>query len=102
MNGRLDAATAAIRAEIARQAAADNATYNGVSTDGLDGVEGYFDLRRIAQAVLAALGDRDVRAVRFPIGGGQDDERALSTEADERQTMRQAPEDASPGEIGQG
>ncbi|MDB5447727.1 MAG: hypothetical protein JWQ97_3044 [Phenylobacterium sp.] len=101
MEARLDATVAAIRAELARQAAEGNATYNGVSTDGRDAVEGYFDLVSVARAVLTALGDPDARARRAG-GASAADQRALSTEADERQTMRQAPDDASPGESGQG
>jgi hypothetical protein len=46
----------ALRAEFERQAQSGQATYHGVGVDGLDGVEGYFDFRKIAEAVLTALG----------------------------------------------
>lgn len=101
MNGRLDAAVAAIRAEIARQAADGDGAYRGVSRRGRDRLEGDFDLARIAGAVLAALGDAAQPEGRpHPLSGA--DFVALSIEADERQTERQAPNDASPGEAGHG
>ena len=100
MDPRLDATVAAIRAELARQAAEGNAAYNGVATDGRDALEGYFDLVGVARAVLTALGDP--KRARYAGRASTDDQRALSTEADERQTLRQAPDDASPGESGQG
>jgi hypothetical protein len=55
MDDRLDAILEAMRDAFARQAEDGNATYNGVTTDGLDALEGYFDLRQVAGAVLAAL-----------------------------------------------
>jgi hypothetical protein len=55
MSEQLEKALYAMRAEFERQAAEGNATYNGVATDGLDGLEGYFDLARVAEAVLSAV-----------------------------------------------
>lgn len=52
----LQLAVEAMRAEFRRQADQGNATYHGVATDGLDGLEGYFDLARVAEAALAAAG----------------------------------------------
>ncbi len=102
MNARLDATVAAIRAELARQAVEGAATYGGIGRDGRDLVEGAFDLTRVAYAVLTVLGEPDLRpTARFGSANGWD-YRALSPEADERQTVRQAPDDASPGEVGQG
>ena len=101
MNGRLDAAVAAIRAELARQAANGDASYRGVSRDGRDHIEGCFDLPSIARAVLTTLGDPGRH--RAPAHGlGDAALVALRIEADERQTERQAPNDASPGEAGHG
>ena len=101
MNGRLDAAVAAIRAELARQAAEGSAAYGGVAADGRDALHGRFDLVRVARAVLSTIGEPTARGARFTAA---DDPqiRALSPEADERQTERQAPADAFPGESGQG
>ena len=53
MTEELRTAVEAMRVEFQRQAAAGNATYHGVATDGLDGLEGYFDLVAVAQAALA-------------------------------------------------
>ena len=47
-------AVQAMRAELQRQAAAENASYHGVAKDGLDGLEGYFDLAALARAALEA------------------------------------------------
>ena len=58
MTEELERALYALRAELERQAQAGNATYNGVATDGLDGLEGYFDLRKGAEAVLDAVKPR--------------------------------------------
>jgi hypothetical protein len=101
MNGRLDAAVAAIRAEMARQAANGDASYRGVSRDGRDRIEGCLDLPSIARAVLSTLGDPGQPGERASAPGGAEFV-ALSIEADERQTERQAPNDASPGEAGHG
>jgi hypothetical protein len=99
MNARLDAAVAAIRAELARQAAEGEAAYRGLSRDGRDGLSGEFDLTAVARAVLRTLGE--VRAPdRRPTPDFAEDRLALSIEADERQTERMAPNDASPGEAG--
>jgi hypothetical protein len=98
MNARLDAAVAAIRAEIARQAASGNASYRGVARDGRDRLEGCFDLAGVARAVLAILSAPSSR--QAPPSAPE--LYALSIEADERQTARQAPNDASPGEAGHG
>jgi len=46
MTEELERALYALRAELERQAQAGNATYNGVATDGLDGLEGYFACTR--------------------------------------------------------
>lgn len=99
MNGRLDAAVAAIRAELARQAASGDAAYRGVARDGRDYIEGCFDLAGVARAVLSALG---LASLQEPPPACRGDFAALSIEADERQTERQAPNDASPGEAGLG
>jgi hypothetical protein len=99
MNARLDAAVAAIRAELARQAAEGGASYRGVRPGGRDGLSGDFDLAAVGRAVLRALGE--VRAAdRRPTPDFVEDHLALSIEADERQTERMAPNDASPGEAG--
>jgi len=55
MTEDLQRAVQAMRAEFQRQAAVGDATYHGLAKDGLDGLEGYFDLTRIARAVLEAL-----------------------------------------------
>lgn len=98
MDGRLDAAVAAMRAELARQATNGEAAYRGVSRDGRDRLEGAFDLAGVARAVLRTLGEPT--GATEPAGG--DELQPLSIEADERQTERQAPNDASPGEAGHG
>ena len=99
MNPRFDAAVAAIRSEIARQGAEGDLVYRGVSPEGFDQLEGRLDLDSVARAVLAALGDFSGR--REPLHAPSCAEvYALTVEADERQTERQAPNDASPGEEG--
>jgi hypothetical protein len=55
MTEELEKALYAMRAEFERQAQDGNATYNGVATDGLDGLEGYFDLQQVAAAMLRAV-----------------------------------------------
>ena len=48
-------AVQAMRVELQRQAAGENATYHGLAKDGLDGLEGYFDLAALARAALEAV-----------------------------------------------
>jgi hypothetical protein len=55
MTEDLEKALYAMRAEFERQAATGDADYHGVATDGLDGLDGYFDLRKVAEAVLNAV-----------------------------------------------
>ncbi len=101
MNARFDAAVAAIRAEISRQAAEGELVYKGLSRDGRDRLQGTLDLAAMAHAVLVALGEDGSGAESLPPTSGAD-VYALSVEAEERQTARQAPNDASPGEVGHG
>jgi hypothetical protein len=55
MTDDLQGAVQAMRAEFQRQAEVGDASYHGVAKDGLDGLEGYFDLTKIARAVLDAI-----------------------------------------------
>jgi hypothetical protein len=98
MNARFDATVAAIRAEIGRQAADGDLIYQGLSRAGRDRLQGTLDIAAVARAVLVALGE--VGSGEPPHSPSGADVYALSVEADERQTERQAPNDASPGEAG--
>ena len=54
MSDDLKLAVEAMRAEFRRQADEGNATYHGLATDGSDGLQGYFDLVKVARAALNA------------------------------------------------
>jgi hypothetical protein len=52
MKEELQLALQAVRDEFRRQAEKGVGVYHGVGKDGLDGLEGYFDLERVALAAL--------------------------------------------------